>query len=271
VAIGGGGQTQGSKAVAIGASAGNRNQGNKAVAVGYAAGGGNQGESAVAIGWFAGGYSQGANAVAIGVYAGYGSYLGITYQPANSIVINASGDRENLNSALHGSAQNACYIRPIRTSTAAGVAANVLFYNPNTSELIYGAKTTASATASSKTFVIDHPTNANKYLVHACLEGPESGVYYRGHGKIVNNCNTTIHLPDYVEHLASEFTIQITQIYSGRKMEQLCTGPVENNAFTVYGENCEFYWDVTGKRGNIEVEPLKDTTTVKGSGPYKWI
>ena len=51
----------------------------------------------------------------------------------------------------------------------------------------------------------------------------------------------------------------------------LSAGSVENNSFTVYGENCEFYWHVTGKRKDINVEPLKDTTNVKGSGPYKWI
>jgi hypothetical protein len=123
----------------------------------------------------------------------------------------------------------------------------------------------------SKTFVIDHPTNANKYLVHACLEGPESGVYYRGEGQITNNLHTTIQLPAYVEHLATGFTIQITPIYSGETIKPLYSSRVKGNSFTVYGENCEFFWHVTGKRGDINVEPSKDTTNVKGSGPYKWI
>ena len=78
-------------------------------------------------------------------------------------------------------------------------------------------------------------------------------------------------MPDYVEHLASEFTIQLTPIYSGKKMEPLCASRVENNSFVVYGENCHFYWHVTGKRNDIEVEPSKGVTTVNGSGPYKWI
>jgi hypothetical protein len=46
---------------------------------------------------------------------------------------------------------------------------------------------------------------------------------------------------------------------------------VENNQFTVYGDNCEFFWVVHGKRSNIEVEPLKNSVTVKGDGPYKYI
>ena len=35
-----------------------------------------------------------------------------------------------------------------------------------------------------KTFVIDHPDDENKYLVHVCLEGPEAGVYYRGKAEV---------------------------------------------------------------------------------------
>ena len=61
-----------------------------------------------------------------------------------------------------------------------------------------------------KIFVIDHPTKNENYLVHACLEGPESGVYYRGIGKIINNNYAIIELPDYV---ATDLTVQITQIY----------------------------------------------------------
>jgi hypothetical protein len=213
----------------------------------------------VAIGHNAGRDRQGGNAIAIGAFAGQ------TNQGEKSIIINASG------TTFAATTASACFIKPIRSSAAAGGAANVVFYNPSSAELIYGAAPTASAAVSSKTFVIDHPTNANKYLVHACLEGPESGVYYRGRGEIINNLQVTIHLPEYVEHLASEFTLQITPIYSGRNMQQLYTSEIENNAFIVYGENCAFFWHVTGKRGDIEVEPSKDTTNVKGSGPYKWI
>jgi hypothetical protein len=139
-----------------------------------------------------------------------------------------------------------------------------MIYNSSTGEISYNL-------GGAKTFVIDHPINDKKYLVHACIEGPEAGVYYRGEGDITNSSHTTIWLPDYVEHLAREFTIQLTPIYSGKKMEPLYTSRVENNSFVVYGENCQFYWHVTGKRNDIEVEPSKDSTIVKGSGPYKWI
>ena len=123
----------------------------------------------------------------------------------------------------------------------------------------------------SKTFVIDHPNDNTKYLVHGCLEGPESGVYYRGEGEITNHVSTTIELPDYVKNLATNFTIHVTPIYSGKELKQLYVSRIVNNSFQVYGENCEFYWMVQGKRLDIEVEPLKAVTNIKGSGPYTWI
>jgi hypothetical protein len=109
-----------------------------------------------------------------------------------------------------------------------------------------------------KTFVIDNPVYNNRYLIHACLEGPEGGVYYRGKGIITNNKSITIQLPHYVKKLATDFTIQITPIYCGKNIKSLYTTEVEDNSFTVYGENCKFYWLVHGKRCDIEVEPYKD-------------
>ena len=107
-------------------------------------------------------------------------------------------------------------------------------------------------------------------MVHACLEGPESGVYYRGKGEITNSEFTTIQLPDYVDKLAGEFTIQITAIYDG-KVKIYNSTEVINNEFQVFGENGRFFWHVHGKRGNIEVEPFKYQVNVKGDGPYRWI
>jgi len=122
----------------------------------------------------------------------------------------------------------------------------------------------------SKTFVIDHPINKDKYLVHACLEGPEAGVYYRGKGHITNNDSTTINLPNYVSKLAYDFTIQITPIYDG-KVKTYNAGEIENNQFSVYGENGYFHWIVYGTRNEINVEPNKADVNVNGSGPYLWI
>lgn len=121
-----------------------------------------------------------------------------------------------------------------------------------------------------KSFIINHPIDQDKYLVHACLEGPEAGVYYRGVGEILDNYSTIIELPYYVDQFARDFTIQITPIYNG-KINVLNSSEVFNNKFAVYGENCKFYWNVYGKRSDINVEPFKTDVDVKGDGPYLYI
>lgn len=124
-----------------------------------------------------------------------------------------------------------------------------------------------SKSFSTKTFVIDHPLDENKHLVHACLEGPESGVYYRGKAEIKTD-SIVIDLPSYADKLATDFTIQLTPI---GKYLKLYTTEVENGKFTVYGKPGKFYWYVTGKRSTIEVEPLKSKNTLKSVGPYTWL
>jgi hypothetical protein len=236
---------QASGAIAIGNAAGQDSQGTNTIAIGGSAGQNTQGSGAIAIGNSAGQTGQGVNSIAIGNAAGQ------TNQAANAIVLNASG------SAVTGATANATYIAPLRNITQT----QMLGYDTTTSEITYWTKT----------FVIDHPTNKNKYLVHGCLEGPEGGVYYRGKCEIENGESVKIHLPEYVNDLATDFTIQITPVYCGKKLEQLYMSEVENNCFTVYGENCKFHWLVHGKRCDIEVEPVKSNVIVQGNGPYKWI
>jgi hypothetical protein len=139
-------------------------------------------------------------------------------------------------------------------------------YNTTNNEVLY-----SSATSNfNKTFIIDHPKDVNKYLVHACLEGPEAGVYYRGKGEIENNESTTIILPEYVETLANDLTVQITPIYNGATLITYNVSEVVNNQFKVFGKNGKFFWIVHGKRQSIDVEPFKKDIQVKGDGPYKW-
>jgi hypothetical protein len=129
-----------------------------------------------------------------------------------------------------------------------------------------------------KTFVIEHPLYINKYLVHACSEGPEAGVYYRGSATILSDDSKSveIYLADYVQHLAHEFTIHVTPILTRDDsipyFYKLIATPVIDGKFTVYSNivPCEFNYIVFGKRLSIDVEPDKCTTLVKGDGPYKY-
>jgi hypothetical protein len=242
--------------VHIGLNAGLTNQTTNSVAIGTNAGKTNQGTyltltgESIAIGTNAGQTNQGVYSIAIGINAGK------TNQTFNSIVLNASD-----NITVNGDSGSGFFVCPIRFTLSSSYKCLVL--DPTTHEII---------TDSSKTFVIDHPLDGKKHLVHGCLEGPEGGVYYRGKAEITNNESTTIVLPEYVDAFATDFTVQLTPIFNGTKVNpNLQTTEVENGRFIVYGSNCKFFWLVHGKRCDIDVEPDKSTTLVKGSGPYRWI
>ena len=70
--------------------------------------------------------------------------------------------------------------------------------------------------SASKLFDIPHPTKEKKRLVHACLEGPENGVYVRG--RLTGN--NVIELPDYWRGLVdpASITVSLTQIGSSQDL-----------------------------------------------------
>ena len=87
---------------------------------------------------------------------------------------------------------------------------------------ITGTVTASEVTASGvtltsrKPFDIPHPTKKGHRLRHVCLEGPESGVYYRGRltGKSI------IELPEYWRGLvdAETITVTLTQIKTSQDL-----------------------------------------------------
>lgn len=234
--------------IAIGSNAGYSGQNNNSVAIGYNTGQYGQSGYSVAIGNLSGQTNQGAYSIAIGNQAG------VTSQPSQSIIFNASSTALNPGSS-------GFYVNPIGPTGT--VSSTVLTYDPDSNRVSYYNGT-------GKTFVIDHPTDINKYLVHACLEGPEAGVYYRGKGEIINNDYVKIFLPNYVSHFTTDFDVYVTQINNGKHV-LLRVSEVENNSFIVYGENTKFSWIVYATRINIDTEPNKKDVTVNGNGPYLWI
>ena len=122
-----------------------------------------------------------------------------------------------------------------------------------------------------KTFIINHPKDNDKYLVHTCLEGPEVGVYYRGKSEITNDESVAINLPDYIPGWASDFTVTVTGIYDGKLKLYNASEVDDTGSFTVYGENGKFSWVAIGMRGDVNAEPYKNEIVVKGDGPYRWI
>ena len=151
--------------------------------------------------------------------------------------------------------------------------ANVLTYDSVTGEI---GQIDASG-SDVKSFIITHPEDSTKYLVHACLEGPESGVYYRGRGTIAaRGTSVAITLPSYVDSLILADpapSINITPIYNGSAVRTLNVSAYvsRTNTFTVYGTPGDFDWIFYGTRVAITVAPRKSRVRVKGLGPYKFI
>jgi hypothetical protein len=130
-----------------------------------------------------------------------------------------------------------------------------------------------------KQFTIDHPLEKDKYLMHACLEGPEAGVYYRGTSFFDPlEKYREIALPDYVDAFTTEFTVHLTPIIEEADDDDfpaiptLAASRVKKGKFRVYGTTaCHFDYLVMAKRGSINVEPLKSEVNVKRLGPYTWL
>jgi hypothetical protein len=127
----------------------------------------------------------------------------------------------------------------------------------------------------SKTFVIDHPVDNSRYLVHAAIEGPESAVFYRGEAELIDG-KAVILLPDYFEALTRRQgrTVQLTP--KGNKPFILSYDDITDNRFTVYATqpNGTFSWEVKAVRADIDIlktEVDKGNVSIKGSGPYTYI
>jgi hypothetical protein len=117
----------------------------------------------------------------------------------------------------------------------------------------------------SKSFVIEHPLMAAKHLVHACLEGPENAIFYRGEQTVGKDGSVVVKLPDYFEALtaATDRSVQLTPIAKADKspVQPLSAARPVAGSFMVVGEpGQEFWWEVKAIRADIEpleVEPTK--------------
>jgi hypothetical protein len=101
----------------------------------------------------------------------------------------------------------------------------------------------ATVTATSKSFDIPHPTKEGWRLRYGNLEGPEHGVYFRGHAT-----SKVIELPDYWIGLVhdTDWTVQLTPIsgpcvhwvekIENNKVYINCQDETPNCYYTVFAE-----------------------------------
>lgn len=107
--------------------------------------------------------------------------------------------------------------------------------------------------------VIQHLPESNKWLVHACLEAPDEGIYYRGKTEILEDF-LDINLPDYAI-IGTDWTLHLASI---RKICRTFSYDSE------YGHG-KFSWIIFGKRKHLHAEIDKTRVTVSGDGPYKYL
>ncbi|MFG3700471.1 hypothetical protein ACGF5C_21505 [Micromonospora sp. NPDC047620] len=116
----------------------------------------------------------------------------------------------------------------------------------------------------SKQFAIDHPLDApdateRRQLIHAAIEGPENGVYYRGEARL-DGGTATVELPAYFEALTRPEgrTVHLTPVFDDDEpVSALAASRVKDGAFrvrTVDGSPAShaFYWEVKAVRDDLE-------------------
>lgn len=119
----------------------------------------------------------------------------------------------------------------------------------------YKLEVNGSFAATTKSFVINHPTKPGKKLRYGSLEGPENGVYVRGKLKGTN----VIELPDYWTKLVDPESITVNLTPIGKHQNLYVEEIIDNKVVIVNGNllnkeiNC--YYTIFAER--IDVDKLE--------------
>lgn len=128
--------------------------------------------------------------------------------------------------------------------------------------------------ASLKTFVIDHPVHADRYLVHACTESPAPGVEYWGETTLDGQGQAVVKLPDYFEALTLKDGRYVAVNTCSNEIRNASATYPTDGEFTIHGgPGLRVTWLVKAIRtnaGDMLVEPRRDQITVHGDGPYRY-
>jgi hypothetical protein len=200
-----------------------------------------------------------------------------------------AGHATTADSATHASdadsATNASHATSADNATTAGSTGILSSYcGPNSILACWNGSTLSfrvDATPMVKTFIVPHPTDSSRYLVHATLEGPENAVFYRGSARL-RNALAEVTLPSYFEAATreSDRTVLVTPTFetADEPVSALAASGVRRGSFLVRaidGNNQRqaFDWEVKAIRADVPallVEPKRDEITVRGDGPYRY-
>ena len=116
----------------------------------------------------------------------------------------------------------------------------------------YALEVNGSFAATTKSFVIDHPTKPGMRLRYGSLEGPENGVYVRGRltGK------DTIELPDYWTKLVDpdSITVDITPVGKHQKLfvKEIADNKVVIGNDNLFSKDINCFYTVWAERCDVE-------------------
>lgn len=135
-----------------------------------------------------------------------------------------------------------------------------------------------------KTFVIDHPDDPQRLLVHATVEMPQARVEYAGTTTVTGEASYVV-LPSYYESLTHAGSDVVTlQLHPCQVHGIHCEGVarvsrVDGDRFWVLlvggGPSCapEASWRVSAVRSDVDqfdVEPVRSSGKIAGDGPYTY-
>jgi hypothetical protein len=188
------------------------------------------------------------NTYGIGMATGW-TYGGLVNDYAMSFQMNNSGTRGFWwGDESHTAAQGAMALTTDGKLTVA-TAARIGFGESDTTVpgSTYALEVNGAFAATSKSFLIDHPTKNGMKLRYGSLEGPENGVYVRGRLKNSN----TIELPDYWTGLVDADTITVNLAAIG-KSQDLWVEDIVDNTIVIGGENVNCFYTVFAERKDVE-------------------
>ena len=181
--------------------------------------------------------------------------IGVTYFGDGSNLTGVSGG-VSISTNTTNQNQLITYATSFGSTTGFGATSLGLVFNPSTTRLgigttnpQYNLHVIGDFAATSKSFVINHPTKDGKKLRYASLEGPENGVYVRGRTQ-----DAVIELPDYWTGLIDEnsITVNLTSIGDSAMPRVESIGNNVINVFSKEEGDLDYYYTVYAERKDIE-------------------
>ena len=283
IAIGGSaGQNMGASEtynVAVGFAAAQDGGGNENVCLGYGAGSQADGDNNIYLGKWAGSQSAGDANIDITTDSKY--WPSILGDASNKIHIENTiiGDTDTRRLAIGNigtgdlSPDATLEIKPSGTATVGMIVQAAVSQTANLTEWQDSSETVLAyvdkdgslsgndmtlaghLAATTKSFLIDHPTKEGKKLQYASLEGPEHGVYVRGYTDV-----NTITLPDYWTELVhnDSLTVHLTP-KDFAQPNLFVSGIIDNKIYlNSDGQKISTYYTINGTRKDVdplEIEP----------------